>query len=69
MAEAKKNVELVSKDGKRTWSTNDAVEITNLRAQGWQEKAAYDKAQEARAEVASPKEPAANKADASKSTK
>lgn len=35
---AKKTVELVSADGKRTWSTNDAVEITNLRARGWRNK-------------------------------
>lgn len=64
MAEAKKTVELVSKDGKRTWSTSNAVELTNLRAQGWQEKAAYDKAHAAKGEA-----PAANKADAGKPTK
>lgn len=57
MAEAKKTVELVSKDGKRTWSTSNAVELTNLRAQGWQEKTAKGEA------------PAANKADAGKPTK
>lgn len=64
MAEAKKTVDLVSKDGKRTWSTSNAVEITNLRAQGWQEKSAYDKAQAAKSEA-----PAANKSAAPKSTK
>lgn len=57
MAEAKKTVELVSKDGKRTWSTSNAVEITNLRAQGWQKKAAKDESHPA------------NKAAAGKSTK
>lgn len=39
MAEETKTVELVSKDGNRTWSSSDPVEITNLRAQGWHEKA------------------------------
>lgn len=35
----KQTVDLVSKDGKRTWSTDSAVEATNLRAQGWRDKA------------------------------
>ena len=30
-------ITLTSKDGKRTWTTNDRAEITNLRAQGWSE--------------------------------
>ena len=37
MAE-KKIVQLVSKDGKRQWSSSDPAEITNLRAQGWHDK-------------------------------
>ncbi|WP_343317784.1 hypothetical protein AAFM46_11010 [Arthrobacter sp. TMP15] len=28
-------IKLISPDGKRTWSTTDRVEATNLRAQGW----------------------------------
>lgn len=57
MAEANKTVDLVSKDGERTWSSNDPVEITNLRAQGWRDKPAAEAA------------PAADKAAAPKPTK
>ena len=31
---------LVSADGKREWTPEDAVQETNLRAQGWTEKPA-----------------------------
>ena len=37
MADSKQSVDLVSPDGKRTWSTSDRVEVTNLRARGWHE--------------------------------
>ena len=30
-----KTVDLVSADGKRTWTSNDPTEITNLRQRGW----------------------------------
>lgn len=30
-----KGITLTSPDSKRTWTTNDRAEITNLRAQGW----------------------------------
>lgn len=57
MAEEKKTVELVSKDGSRSWSTSDQVEITNLKAQGWRD-----------ASVEAPA-PVADKSAAPKSTK
>lgn len=28
-------IKLISPDGKRTWSTTDRAEATNLRAKGW----------------------------------
>lgn len=37
---AKKQTELVSPDGKRTWTPEDATEAVNLRARGWSEKSA-----------------------------
>lgn len=38
MADSKKPVELVSADGKRSWSSSDPVEVTNLRSRGWRNK-------------------------------
>lgn len=40
MADSKKPVELISADGKRSWSSSDPVEVTNLRARGWRNKPA-----------------------------
>lgn len=40
MADSKKPVELFSADGKRSWSSSDPVEVTNLRARGWSDKPA-----------------------------
>lgn len=37
---AEKQTVLVSPDGKREWTPEDAVQATNLRAQGWAEKPA-----------------------------
>lgn len=45
MAEASKSVDLVSADGKRSWSSSDPVEITNLRARGWRNKPAVKAAE------------------------
>lgn len=42
MADSNKPVELISADGKRTWSTSDRVEVTNLRARGWRDKPASE---------------------------
>lgn len=44
MAEEKKTVDLVSADGKRSWSTTDRVEVTNLRQRGWRDKPAQNTA-------------------------
>lgn len=38
----KQIVELTSPDGQRTWSTTNALELTNLRARGWAEKPPVD---------------------------
>lgn len=38
----KKSVELTSPDGKRSWSTSNPSELTNLRARGWHEKPSAD---------------------------
>jgi hypothetical protein len=35
---AKQQTTLVSPDGKRTWTPEDATQATNLRAQGWKPK-------------------------------
>lgn len=40
MADSKQPVDLVSADGKRSWSTTDRAEATNLRARGWRDKPA-----------------------------
>lgn len=36
---AEKQAVLVSPDGKREWTPEDAVQATNLRARGWAPKA------------------------------
>ena len=38
---------LVSPDGEREWTPEDAVQATNLRARGWTEKAAEKPANKA----------------------
>ena len=35
-------IKLISPDGKRTWSTADRAEATNLRAKGWRTPTAAD---------------------------
>lgn len=65
MAEETKTVELISKDGKREWSSSDPVEITNLRAQGWHEKT-KEEPHTALADSPAAVPPPANKAVAAK---
>lgn len=72
MAEPK-TVELISPDGKKTWSSTDAVEITNLRARGWRNKPAAEAEPDGIAaavpsETAAP-EPPANKLAPTKPSK
>ncbi|UVF61138.1 hypothetical protein SEA_AOKA_14 [Arthrobacter phage Aoka] len=40
MAQKTQQKTLVSADGSREWTPEDAVQATNLRAQGWTEKPA-----------------------------